>query len=548
MKRITYKTIIISILLIVNVSVFAQTYNLTGPTGTFEATGAVYSSGPKTIIWNINTSSLKPVKIKYYVDCIGVDFVDIYAVSGSNEYLLRTISSDGCRDSISTGLPTGRAKVQFRIGSTNMGNCGYAGLLASYLEDDNDFVGDNAHINQDLFVLGNANIGTGSSNNSRLQVVGNNMYGIYSTNNGTTGGYNTYGIYSTNNVTNGYNTFGIYSSATSNSTGPIYGLYSYVSGTTPNKWAGYFTGGDVQINSGNLITQNGNLQISNGTLVTQNGNVGIGTTVPQYKLDVAGPISTNGSLILGNVTHQYILSPSWQASDPPMIFIAPKDLSTGSWDWSKQIILKNDGSLLMSAGNLGVGTTVPQSRLEVNGDIRVSGSGDTGNSIIIHNGTKTQPGQAQQWKIWNMTGSFGNSLQFWAYDQTACNGSGLCASRLTLMDNGNVGIGITNPTYKLEVNGSIRAKEVIIDNNNWPDFVFSPNYQLPSLETVSNHIKEYNHLPDIPSVQEVSGQGINLGEMQAKLLQKIEELTLYAIEQNKKIEKLEKEIEKLQNK
>ena len=128
-------------------------------------------------------------------------------------------------------------------------------------------------------------------------------------------------------------------------------------------------------------------------------------------------------------------------------------------------------------------------------------------------------------------------------------------NRMTILSsNGNIGIGIETPTNKLEVNGTIRAKEVKIENTNWPDFVFSPDYQLPSLETVSNHIEKHKHLPNIPSVTEVEANGVSVGEMQAKLLQKIEELTLYVIEQNKSIQDLQKantelkdEVTKLKN-
>lgn len=88
----------------------------------------------------------------------------------------------------------------------------------------------------------------------------------------------------------------------------------------------------------------------------------------------------------------------------------------------------------------------------------------------------------------------------------------------------------------LEVNGTIRSKEVKIEASGWSDFVFNKDYKLPSLSEVENHIKEKGTLSDIPSEKEVMQSGINLGEMQAKLLQKIEELTLYVIELKKENE------------
>jgi hypothetical protein len=97
---------------------------------------------------------------------------------------------------------------------------------------------------------------------------------------------------------------------------------------------------------------------------------------------------------------------------------------------------------------------------------------------------------------------------------------------------GNVGIGTSNPTQKLSVNGTVRAKEVIVDTG-WSDFVFDESYQLSALSEVEQHIKAEKHLPGIPSANEVAEHGISVGEMQAKLLAKIEELTLHVIAQQK---------------
>jgi len=119
--------------------------------------------------------------------------------------------------------------------------------------------------------------------------------------------------------------------------------------------------------------------------------------------------------------------------------------------------------------------------------------------------------------------------------------------KMILTASGNLGIGITNPQNKLDVNGTIHSKEVKVDMDGWSDFVFKKEYNLPTLEEVEKHIKEKGHLENIPSEEEVLKNGINLGEMNTKLLQKIEELTLYSIEQNKKIEVQAKEIESLKD-
>ena len=96
---------------------------------------------------------------------------------------------------------------------------------------------------------------------------------------------------------------------------------------------------------------------------------------------------------------------------------------------------------------------------------------------------------------------------------------------------GNVGIGTTNPQNKLDVNGTIHSKQVIVDLNGWSDYVFKKDYTLTPLSDVKTYIDQNHHLPEIPSAEQVAKEGINLGEMNAKLLKKIEELTLYLIQQ-----------------
>ena len=111
----------------------------------------------------------------------------------------------------------------------------------------------------------------------------------------------------------------------------------------------------------------------------------------------------------------------------------------------------------------------------------------------------------------------------------------------------NVGIGTMAPDEKLTVKGKIHTQEVKVDMSGplVPDYVFANDYKLKSLQEVEEYIKQNSHLPEIPSAKEIEKNGLMLAEMNMNLLKKIEELTLYSIDQNKKIETQAKEIESL---
>lgn len=260
-------------------------------------------------------------------------------------------------------------------------------------------------------------------------------------------------------------------------------------------------------------TENGN-----GTNITTTDNVGIGTTNPGAKLQVH---------INGNERAFRIVN---DANNAQFNFWSTE---TGA---GKQLRIDEDTSgknlmTLLQNGNVGIGTTNP-----IYGTVQVKG-GATHQLLALNRPNNDVPAlylgndgtnnAAIASNNSNLT--FGRDL------------SGNYTEYMRIQNTGNVGIGTDNPDAKLAVNGDIHTQEVKVDLIGWPDYVFKKQYELPTLEEVEDHIKQKGHLKDIPSAQEVLENGIFLGDMNAKLLLKIEELTLYTIQQQKEIQSLKKE-------
>lgn len=187
--------------------------------------------------------------------------------------------------------------------------------------------------------------------------------------------------------------------------------------------------------------------------------------------------------------------------------------------WARIGIVDNggnwvDGVHISSVGNVGLGTTSPGEKLTINGAIGLQYSG------------------SQKWHIYT---SATNDLQFVR--------SGI-AERMIISSDGLVGIGTLSPSEKLTVNGNILAKKLRITQSGWPDYVFAENYKLKSLASVESFIKQNGHLPDVPSATEVENKGLDVGDNQAVLLKKIEELTLYVIDLQKQVNELKKTAQK----
>ena len=203
-------------------------------------------------------------------------------------------------------------------------------------------------------------------------------------------------------------------------------------------------------------------------------------------------------------------------------------------------------------GYVGIGINSPTDKLHIKGNFSISNSQQNANEYFgelkFFNSYATQNFHAAS--IGVKTKISGNGA--WDHSNivfSTWNGYNSLSEKMRISANGDVGIGTDIPDAKLTVKGDIHSQEVKVDLNGAvaPDFVFENDYNLRSLTEVEEYINIYKHLPGIPPGREMEEKGLMLKEMNLKLLQKIEELTLYLIEQNKKIKKLEKKVEQLEN-
>lgn len=294
------------------------------------------------------------------------------------------------------------------------------------------------------------------------------------------------------------------------------------------------------------------------------GKVGIGTSNPKTLLDIGGEIRMGqinsfpsegsigegdwGNYIIGDVSssQQLRLGVSNDLFTRAEIFLDNGNRQDGtiSFKTASGAGGANTSMFINGDGNVGIGMTTPVAKLQVAGDIRQSGR----TTYLF--GANANENQALMFSGWGAAhgGIYwrGDSKTFTINTGDNADNAGRYGNA-NLVVTGNVGIGASNTQgYKLAVNGdAIFTKVKVKQYGSWPDYVFHPSYKLPALKELEDYIKRYQHLPEVPSAKEVEQNGLDLGDNQAMLLKKIEELTLYIIGQDKKIESQQNQIQQL---
>ena len=239
----------------------------------------------------------------------------------------------------------------------------------------------------------------------------------------------------------------------------------------------------------------------------------------------------------------------------PIVYYSYFGVGTSASYYDNHFRLYDDANKTSSFhGFVGIANTTPSYHLDVGSSggivpkIRTTSTTNAG-FRIDSDGSNAD---SRNWAILSNNATYGD---FSINTSEALGGNPISGkSRIYINPAGNVGIGTTNPgNYKMAVNGSAIFTKVQVKapSSSWPDYVFHPTYELRSLPSLEKYINENKHLPDVPSAEEVKKNGVDMGETQSALLKKVEELTLYIIEQNKQQE-LEKAVllklnEKLEN-
>ncbi len=292
--------------------------------------------------------------------------------------------------------------------------------------------------------------------------------------------------------------------------------------------------------------------------ILANGNVGVGTTNPVQKMHVNGNVQLDGrSLFFGPQQRVYGDTRSawyFDGNHPTTTQLVMRDsnrvvhgrvygagsgryfgLLDGDGNWSylqdkdvyTSLRIDNSEKMRINAnGHVGIGTSSPAGKLTIKVDSAARG-------LEVHS-------------------TFGNTHIPWTNGWSYISGHGVIfrtdgnKERMRVATNGNVGIGTTNPTTKLAVNGNVRSKEVLVETANWPDYVFDESYELPTLNQEANFIKENGHLSGFESEEAMDGT-ITVGDVTKRQQEKIEQMMLHLIDMKNGMDAMQQGMKKMES-
>jgi len=306
------------------------------------------------------------------------------------------------------------------------------------------------------------------------------------------------------------------------------------------------------------------------------GNVGIGTTTPNAMLDVNGAAIINGppgvtlTLKKGSTN---VPSIAFQGANQAAVLEGGDDYLTAYLGGTRRFSI-------LSNGNVGIGMDVPTAKLDIMGNLNsfntafgqsnaatstknyANFSSNNHGSVLISSNlffygsddlkiARTHPSLSGASILIPGNGQPNQgSIVFYTNTPTSVTEDQAYAGKLSMAikADGNIGIGTANPQEKLTVAGTIGTREIKVSTNTGADFVFETDYQLTDLTELEKFVKTNKHLPEIPTAKQMIDNGVNLGELNIKLLQKLEELTLHLIKLNKKVDAQQAEINRLNKK
>ncbi|WP_313920595.1 hypothetical protein [Tahibacter sp.] len=264
---------------------------------------------------------------------------------------------------------------------------------------------------------------------------------------------------------------------------------------------------------------------------TSRDRVGLNIATPEATLHINDTGATGPALLMQNAT----------ASEGDIAVVQGEVMQIGAYNTATSTFtnyLNVDGTGDVGvAQRLGVGTLTPNTALVVQANDPV---------LQVRDDTTDNSANAARIQLLERSGGAfdGGAFLRWDGDLNRLNigtlNNGAATNLLTLdRASQSVGIGTTtlDNSYALSVNGSIRAKEIVVESG-WADFVFADDYRLAPLPEVAQFIELNGHLPDVPSAARIAESGVPLGEMQTRLLQKIEELTLHMIAMDRDLARL----------